>query len=132
MRYILNSAVITGPGLFRYFLLSREEAKQWLDAEEHISCMGYEETILAFEAVFSLRPGLNRQTVKLVPGDEALVFRLTSRIADPRQKGGIGLQTILDNLEIGLLVRLADEAPQDGGSWEEYQHMKQTWDRRPR
>lgn len=107
MKYILNSAVVTTFGTYRYVPLTVDEAKAWLVAgPEPLSCVGYKETILAFALVLGREIIENRQTVKMQPGDEALVFRLTSRVADPTQKGGVGLQTILDNLEIGLLTRL--------------------------
>ena len=106
MRYILNSAVITGPGLFAYRLLTQQEARDWLEIGPATSCIGYEETCLAFERVFHQRLLLNRQTITLAAGDEALVFRLTSRVADPRQKGAVSIDTILAHLEVGLLSRV--------------------------
>ena len=106
MRYILNSAVITSPGTYRYRLLSVEEAKDWLDRGGFYSTIGYEETADAFERIFGVRPEVRRELIKMNPGDEALVFRLTKRLGDVSKKGHIGMEEVLANLEIGLLERI--------------------------
>ncbi len=105
MRYILNSAVITSPGTYRYRLLSVEEAKRWLEGGFY-STIGYEETADAFERIFGVRPEVRRELIKMNPGDEALVFRLTKRLGDVSVKGHIGTEEVLANLEIGLLERI--------------------------
>ncbi len=107
MRYILNSAVITSPGLYKYTLLNVEAAKRWLKQGSVYSTIGYEETADAFERVFGIRPEVRRELIKMSPGDEALVFRLTKRLGDVSKKGHIGTEEVLANLEIGLLERLA-------------------------
>jgi len=112
--YILNSAVITAPGIYRYRLLTPGEAAEllrvWCDPDAYpdppISYVGYEETAEAMAVLLNYRPAINRQTVKMMPGDQALVFRLTKRLSQAEMKGKLGLSLILFNCEIGLLERL--------------------------
>jgi len=109
--YILNSAVITAPGTYRYTLLQPSEAAEllriWCDPDAFpnppISCIGYEETAEAMAVLLNYRPAINRMTIKMLPGDQALVFRLTKRLSQAEMKGKLGLSLILSNCEIGLL-----------------------------
>lgn len=105
MKYILNSAVITTPGSYKYSLITPEEAKQWLQEREWESTVGYEETAIALEQVTGIKIPTNRKQIKMVEGDEALVFRLTKRLSEPELKGKVGLQRILENCEIGILKK---------------------------
>jgi hypothetical protein len=110
-KYILNSAVITAPGTYTYQLISVDEAKQWFSSQV-VSTIGYEETALALTELLGLASPLpvNRITIKMEPGDEALVFRLvlppgTPRI-DPKDKGAIAQHVKAGHWELGLLKRL--------------------------
>jgi len=111
MRYILNSAVITAQGLYEYRLLTIEEAKEWLAKGPVISTIGYPETAEAFRRLFGIEVPVNRVAIKMAPGDEALVFRLAFKPGDPRPdaalKGHLGVDWLLERVEIGLLRRLA-------------------------
>ena len=106
MRYILNSAVITSPGLYRYRLLGVEEARRWLGEGDVYSTIGYEETAEAFRRVFGWKPHVRRELIKMKAQDQALVFRLTKRLPDVAEKGKVGIEEVLANLEIGLLERI--------------------------
>jgi len=108
MRYILNSAVITTPGIYEYRHISMEEAKRWLSKPGWTSTIGYEETAVAMEVLLGVKPEVNRQQIKMKAGNEALVFRLTRRLSQPEMKGKQGLQMILENHEIGILRKMAD------------------------
>jgi len=107
-KYILNSAVITSPGTYQYELISAEEARQWYgDGDDVISTIGYQETAEALSAILGKPVTVNRRMVKLERGDEALVFRLTIRLADPSIKGQINDPTwLLEHSEIGVLRHL--------------------------
>ena len=108
MRYILNSAVITTPGLYSYRPISVEKAQKWLADGGFESTIGYQETCDALEKITSIRVSCNRRMVKMKTGDEALVFRLTCRMQDPSLKGKIkNPEFILQNCEIGLLKKEA-------------------------
>ena len=106
-RWILNSAVITAPGTYTYTLISLDEMRAWLDRGPYQSTIGYKETAQAL-AELSGRPiPVDRRMIKMAAGDEALVFRLTCRLDDPRLKGQMGPDFVRDNCEIGILRREA-------------------------
>jgi hypothetical protein len=44
IRYLIDIAVITSPGLYRYELVSVQEARTWLHAGKWESRVGYGET----------------------------------------------------------------------------------------
>ncbi len=104
-KYILNSAVITSPGIYEYRLISADEARNWLTRGPFESTLGYIETAEALSQLLGHPVGVNRRMVKMDQGDEALVFRLTCRLDDPRLKGKVGVEFISQNCEIGLLTR---------------------------
>jgi hypothetical protein len=106
MRYLLNSAVITTPGRYNYRLVSVHNARAWYMAGPVESTIGYQETAEALSVILGLPVEINRRMVRMEPGDEALVFRLTVRLADPSVKGRINdPKWLLQHSEIGLLVR---------------------------
>lgn len=106
MKYILNSAVITTPGLYSYRLIGVEKAQKWLADGGFESTIGYQETCDALGTVTGMKVPCNRRQIQMKAGDEALVFRLTCRMQDPRLKGKIkNLEFILQNCEIGLLKK---------------------------
>jgi hypothetical protein len=102
-RYVLNSAVLTAPGTYRYALLSVEEARAWLARGPVASRVGYPATLARIEAWFGLALPLSREAVAMQPGDEALVVRLAYRVADPAAKGALAPGP--EDWEVGLLVR---------------------------
>lgn len=106
MRYLLNSAVITSPGRYEYWLCDTETARRWMAAGPVESTIGYQETADALATLLGAEVPVNRRMVKMQPGDEALVFRLTVRLADPTVKGRINDPAwIADHSEIGILSR---------------------------
>lgn len=106
MRYILNSAVITTPGLYRYRLISKEEMIDWLKKGNWFSTIGYQETADVFEKISGFQVFVNRIQIRMEKGDEALVFRLTKRIKEIEKKGKLGMNDIEENLEIGILEKI--------------------------
>lgn len=105
-RYILNSAVITTPGLYNYILIDAEKAQKWLADGNFDSTIGYQETCDALEKLSGVKVPCNRKQIRMQAGDEALVFRLIMRMSDPTLKGKIDdLDFILKNCEIGLLKK---------------------------
>lgn len=106
-KYILNSAVITAPGRYEYRLLSASEAREWARGG-FTSTVGYEETAVALSELLGQPVKVDRRTIQMQPGDEALVFRLafpagTPRI-DPKDKGALGRAVLAGHYELGLLV----------------------------
>lgn len=110
MKYILNSAVITAPGAYEYHHISAEEARAFLDDGDFISTIGYPETAEALSTLINLPIHVNRKIIKMQPGDQALVFRLTCRVGADRlaiaSKGTFTPEFVLANCEIGLLTML--------------------------
>jgi hypothetical protein len=103
--YVLNSAVITGFGTFKYEPMTVIEARSWLADNDWHSTIGYPETCRFFNRMFGTSIVANREQVKLEIGDEALVFRLRKRLDDIESKGQVGIETIKKYLEIGKLTR---------------------------
>jgi hypothetical protein len=110
MRYLLNSAVITAEGTYSYRYLSEDQARYWAgEGPEPISTIGYQETADALAAILGRPVVVDRKTIVMKPGDQALVFRLvlppgTPRIA-PGDKGAVGAAVLAKHFEIGLLRR---------------------------
>ncbi|GEM_PF-2599456 len=104
-RYILNSAVITAPGCYDYRLISVDAAKEWLSSSGWKSTIGYQETADALRQVTGIEIPVDRMQITMNTGDEALVFRLTTRI-NADDKGKIGIDWIKENSEIGLLRKV--------------------------
>jgi hypothetical protein len=110
-KYLLNSAVITSPGMYCYEHVDLDEATKWLEAGDWTSTIGYPETAEALSELTGLRIPVNRSVVTMQPGDQALVFRLVlppgARRVAPGAKGGLGVGYILQHCEIGLLERVS-------------------------
>lgn len=114
--YILNSAVITAPGTYKYYLVTINYGRVWLNEHNWKSAIGYQETADALEEATGMngkyspiKIPVNRQIIKMEEGDEALVFRLvfpSGYRPDPAQKGKLGYDFIHDNCEIGILRRI--------------------------
>lgn len=111
MRFVLNSAVITSEGLYRYHHMSPEDAAAWCKAGEFVSAIGYQETSDVLSELVGVAVPVNRVTIKMEPGDQALVFRVvlppgSNRIA-PGDKGQIGEIILKKQFELGLLERIS-------------------------
>jgi hypothetical protein len=106
VRYVLNSAVIPGPGVYRYTLMSVADARGWLGAGgPWVSRVGLAETALYIERVLGVKVPLSRAIVRLQPGDEALVVRRTCRVRDVEIKQR-QTQFMDEGWEVGLLQRV--------------------------
>jgi len=114
-KYLLNSAVITTPGIYEYYIITPEQARKWYgDGADIISTIGYEETANALSLLLGSPVAVNRVTIKMNVGDEALVFRLvlppgTPRI-DPKDKGQIMQHVNAGHWELGLLRKMGEWA----------------------
>ncbi|RLD19299.1 MAG: DNA-binding protein [Caldiserica bacterium] len=108
MKYILNSAVVTTPGVYEYRLIDIEEARRWVKEGGWESTIGYVETAFALAQLVEKPIPVNRKLIRMKAGDEALVFRLTVRLPDFRTKGNVGTDFILKHCEIGLLKKISD------------------------
>ncbi len=111
MKYSLNSAVITTPGVYEYRLITPRQAREWYSADV-ISTIGYEETASALSLLLGHPVAVNRITIKMNVGDEALVFRLVlppgSPRIDPKDKGQIMQHVNAGHWELGLLRKIGE------------------------
>jgi hypothetical protein len=109
MKYVLSSAVITGPGVYEYRLVHSEDARRWLKAGGWVSTVGYVETAEALSLLTGVHVPHDRRTCRMESGDEALVFRLVlppgARRVEPIAKGAVGQAYVLEHCEIGILNR---------------------------
>jgi len=109
-KYLLNSAVITAPGVYEYRLITPRQAREWYgNGAGVVSTIGYEETASALSYLLGSPVAVNRVTIKMYRGDEALVFRLVlppgSPRIDPKDKGQIMQHVNAGNWELGLLKK---------------------------
>lgn len=102
MRYLLNSAVITAPGVYEYRLITPEEAAAFVRSGGWESRIGYPQTAAHIETISGVRPSLSREATVMRPGDVALVVRLRYRVTDPSRKGET-LPVRPEDWEYGLL-----------------------------
>lgn len=110
-RYVLNSAVITTEGVFTYGLVAPDEARAWLHAGPYESTIGYAETAEAVGNFLLGEPfAVNRVTIQMKTGDEALVARLKFRAGEkripPHLKGVLMEDFVMARLEMGVLLCL--------------------------
>lgn len=110
MRYLLNSAVITAEGTFEYRKIGQAAAMAWYSEIGAESTIGYAETAAVLAELLGAPVEVNRKTVQMAAGDEALVFRLVlppgaARI-NPADKGGLGEILRSGAVELGLLTRI--------------------------
>lgn len=124
--YVLNSAVITAYGTYKYEFTTPGGARAWLHSHNWKSCIGHEETARALSELTSVSGKyppipipVNRKTVQMecswdeeqekYQSDEALVFRLvfpSGYRPDRAQKGKLGEDFIRKNSELGILQRI--------------------------
>jgi len=104
MYYLLNSAVITGPGKYSYQLLTADEASNWLKNHEFVSRVGYPATADHIKTLSGIRPPLSRESTVMQTGDEALIVRLKYRVV-PSHKHS--LVPGPGDWEYGLLIKLS-------------------------
>lgn len=111
MNYLLNSAVITSPGLYDYTLISVEQARWWMKTRKWKSTIRYRETVIALSGLVGIDVKENDEIIKMKPEDQALVFRLVFPRGSNRipkdAKGNLSTQFVLDNHEIGVLTRIS-------------------------
>jgi len=98
--YVLNSAVITTFGIYRYSPLSPEEAARLLSGG-FVSAVGHPETARVASELLGVEIPVNRVEVHMEPGDRAIVVRLRHR-----PPAGAEIHMSPEDYELGLLERL--------------------------
>jgi hypothetical protein len=109
MRYVVDRTEILEEGTYTYRRISFQEARQWLTADDFRSKVNCAETTAAAVAAFGVHIPFYRNCppLTMLPGDEALVFRIVPPKGTPRLfqgKEGISIEFECD---VGLLTRVA-------------------------
>jgi Domain of unknown function (DUF1874) len=112
-RYLLNAAVCTNPGIYRYELVDVDGARAWAAKGRVESCVGYASAAQFLEMVLGFRVKVNRVVSPMKMGDEGLVCRLSSHAGRlPREAVQRGGRAIADEwgaehgYELGVLKRI--------------------------
>ena len=93
------------------YIITPDQARAWYgNGAGVVSTIGYEETASALSLLLGSPVALNRVTIKMNVGDEALVFRLVlppgSPRIDPKDKGQIMQHVNAGHWELGLLKKI--------------------------
>jgi len=108
MYYIMNSPVITSPGNYNYTLINIDEAKNWIAEKSWVSTIGYQETADVMTELLETKIYMNRISVSMNEGDEAIVFRLKKRVDIPQMKGLLSADYVKENFELGKIIKIRD------------------------
>lgn len=109
--YLMNSAVLTSEGVYKYHKVSPEEARKELEkslstGEELISAIGYPETAHYMTKVLGVKVEVSRLPVKMKEGDIAIICKLAYRPQDPSKKGS--LNPSANDYEWGILKKVKE------------------------
>lgn len=112
-KLIINSSVVTSPGIYSYRYVSVQEAKDWYYASQNRpeSYVGYSQTAAELSTILGIAVPMNRKIHEMNVGDEALVFRLKFKPGmqriDPKAKGRLPKALISNQFELGILKKEA-------------------------
>lgn len=87
MRHVLNSAVLTAFGCYRFEEATVADLAAFLHEPGWVSSVGYAETADAIRRWTGVSVPLSREPIVMGLGDVAMVVRLKYRVADPTTKG---------------------------------------------
>jgi len=102
MMYIMNTPILTDWGEYNFSKISLEEVKSFLHGD-FISAIGHEGTASLMTRLTGIEMPANRIQVKMAVGDQAIVFRVLTRLPEGKVLSEEELQTI--PYEFGLLVK---------------------------
>ncbi len=106
MRYLLNSPVLTDFGRWDFRgPLSLDEARRFVEGARFVSAVGHLASAQYLSRVLGVPVAHQRIEVRMLPGDQALIFRLHQRLGE----GDLLDEETLARLpqSLGLLERLA-------------------------
>ncbi|MCX8008716.1 MAG: YddF family protein [Patescibacteria group bacterium] len=104
--YVLNSPILTSFGKYEYNELTLEEAKTKLQSSEIISAIGHQSTADAISALTEVDVPMNRATVNMKSGEEAIVIKVNGRLPEGKVLSKDELNSI--GFTFGLLVKTSD------------------------
>jgi len=82
MKYVMNSPVLTSYGTFRFKKVNLEEAKSFVKSGEFISSIGHKATSELLTLLLETEIPMNRITIEMKPGDQALITKLKIRLEE--------------------------------------------------
>jgi hypothetical protein len=103
MIFILNTPILTDWGEYKFSKISLEEVK-FLLQRGFVSAIGHEGTAALMTRLTKIEIPANRIAVKMQAGDQAIVFRVLTRLPEGVVLSETQLQTI--PYEFGLLRRV--------------------------
>ena len=103
VRYLLNSAVLTGFGDWNYQPVSIEEAKSFV-AHKFVCAIRYEPTAAKLSELLGVEIVANDEDVAMNKDDQALVIRPAKRLS--KREVLTANQTEKIEWELGLLTRI--------------------------
>lgn len=103
MLYLLNTPILTAYGLYRFSPLDMAQARE-LASQAFTSAVGHQGTADLLSVLLEKEIPMNRVGIQMEPGDEALIFRVKTRLPE-----GVVLskeEIAKLDYEFGLLRRL--------------------------
>lgn len=99
--YVLNTPILTEYGQYHFKKISFTEMMLTLSSGEFISAIGHEATAKLMSELTGMEIPTNRISIKMQPGDQAVVFRVLTRLPE----GKVLTQEEIENLpyEFSLL-----------------------------
>ena len=104
MQYLLNSPVLTGYGEFRFDGPLTLDAARAFAAREPCSAIGHDGTARFLSARLGVDVPCQRASIRMQPGDQALVLRLLERLPEGSVLDADAMAELPH--EFGLLTRL--------------------------
>jgi hypothetical protein len=80
--FILNSPILTEFGQYNYKSISELEATEIARNGFFTSAVGHESTAKLLSCIFQLEVPSNRVSIKMKPGDIAIIFKLNTRLQE--------------------------------------------------
>jgi len=80
--FVMNTTIIPNDGLFHLKTISEMEAKHWIATKKWISAVGHPATARVISDLLDVNVPADRIQVTFEPGDEALVFKLDTRLPE--------------------------------------------------
>jgi hypothetical protein len=103
MIFILNTPILTDWGEYKFSKISLGEVKSLLQGD-FVSAVGHEGTASLMSRLTGISIPVNRIAVKMQVGDQAIVFRVLTRLPEGKILTSEELQTI--PYEFGLLRKV--------------------------
>lgn len=76
---ILNTSILTNHGIFQYYPIPLEKAKELVHSNSFQSAIGHESTAKIISDLLDIECPVNRIQYKQMPEEQALVFKLKGR-----------------------------------------------------